>query len=351
MKNTWIAGILLASFIAPAAQAAELPNLAKNAADAYRARADFPEWSRLIEDAVDPLLRDRTPNRQRLADAQGAAPALEVWATQISYQPDQSVDLYARLDWLTATTDLSSLAQLRLTQTAGWNLQATLLNGAGEQLARLTYNDAGQGADALAGDGIYSARYTPAAGDFPALGLADNVMVKVHAQNPAGDVRKAVGGFLLSNPGAYLTGQYKQQVQDGNLVVLAQTEVLTAGRYHLSGTLANLLGAPVATAQNAEVLQAGTHWMALPYYGLIFHRLQQVAGLQLDSISLTSTNGMPNALGSVQRQVFDLQATPLSQLTQSSFADPNLLDAAKRLEASTTNTVQTVTRRLRRLGL
>ncbi|MGJ8669521.1 MAG: choice-of-anchor X domain-containing protein [Oceanococcus sp.] len=348
MKNTWIAGLTLACLFAPAVQAATAPDLIKHAADAYRARADFPEWSQLITDAVDPVVRDRTPSRQRLADAQGAAPALETWGQKISYQPGQAVTLFARLDWLTAATGLAELSQLKLTQTSGWTMTADLLVGQGE-LAQLSYNDKGQAGDQVAGDGIYSAQFTPDASAFPALGQADNVLVKITAQNAAGEVRKAAGGFLLSTPGAVLTGEYKQVLRDGNLLVLAQADVLTAGRYHLSGSLANLAGTPLATAQSARVLEQGQHWLELPFYGLIFHRLQQVAGLQLSSLTLTSTNGMPNALGELHRDVVSLQAVPMAELTQASFADPQLLDAAQRLDLSRKINLKPLSNGVRRL--
>ncbi len=329
------AGLILGTAFGPQAMAAEVGKLALDAAAEYRARAAFPEWSRPVLDAVDPVASARVPTRQRLSGPDGAAPALETWASAMSVQPGESVELFARLDWLGAE-GLNGLSGLRSGQLSGWTVQADLVLDQVGSLAQVELLDDGQGIDALADDGIYSARVKLPEKLAPALGTANNVMVRLHAENASGDVRKAVGGFLYSHPGAQLTGRYRQSVEDGNLLVWAQAEVLSPGRYHLSGTLDNALGSPVATAQSATRLEPGTHWLALPFYGAIFHQLGSLSGLSLGSVTLATTNGMPNALGPVLENAYQLSPPSLAELRSAPFNDPVLLDSAQRLESSLT---------------
>lgn len=328
-----LAGLILGAVIGQSALAADVGKLALDVAEDYRARAAFPEWSRPVLDAVDPVASARVPTRQRMSGPEGAAPALETWASTMSAQPGESLDLFARLDWLGAE-GLDGLAGLRSGQLSGWTVSAELIMDQVGTLAKVELKDDGQGADGLAEDGIFSTRLTLDEKLAPALGTARNVMVKLHAENAAGDVRRAAGGFLYSHPGARLTGNYRQSVEDGNLVVWAQAEVLAPGRYHLSGTLDSALGAPVATAQAASRLEPGMHWLALPFYGAIFHQIGKLSDLGLASITLATTNGMPNALGPVLRDAYQLTTPPLAELRSEPFNDAGLLESAQRLEGS-----------------
>lgn len=305
----------LALLLALPSQAAEITKLAGIAALDYRERSRFPEWSQPILSAIDPLLADRTPSVLRLNNPAGA---LEVWNSTISAQPGETIALFAR------------------PQNAGdWALSATVQNSLGA-VTELVYADDGQGADQAAGDGIYSAQWQLPTSHQPALGQADNLMLLVNAQNSAGDTLKAVGGLLYSRPGAVLTGEFRRVIENGNLVVQAQMDVLTAGRYHLAGTIADITGLPLAQAQTAGEFAPGKQWIDMPVYGLIFHELGALAPLKLASVTLTSTNGMPNALGPVLTDAADFGIVPLAQLTNEPFGSADLLNAAQNLEASLT---------------
>jgi hypothetical protein len=335
MKKTIIATAL---FVCAAPALAETATLSfiQQAAQDLRERARFPEWSQPVSaGALDPLLSDRTPTRQTLAGPQGAAPSLSVWASTISARAGESVDVFAELSGLQPDTSnvLEVLRASRLKYNAA--ITAELVNEAGARLVDIVYADDGKGADVAAGDGIYSGRVSLPAERAPALGSADSLMLKVTAALPNGEERKAVGGFQYSNPGAVLTGRYKDAIKQGNLVLQAEVEVLTAGRYHLTGTLATLTGTPVATAQAAQKYSApGKYWMELPVYGLILRDAGVSGRLGLSSVALTSTNGMPNALGPVLRNVYQTQSINPLQLTALPFNNPDMIEAAKRLEAS-----------------
>jgi len=338
--NTLFAALLMGTPLVVGAQTATVPKLAVDAASEYRARAAFPEWSFPVRDAVDPVASARMASRQRMSGPEGQAPALETWVDEVAYQPGQGVQLSARLDWAVGQP-MSAAQSLRSGPLSGWEVSAELVLDNVGKLADVVYTDDGQGADSVAGDGIYSASFTLDEALAPAVGMAKSVMVKLHAENANGDIRKALGGFQYSNPGAYLTGRYRPTIENGNLVVLAETDVRASGRYHLSGTLNGLQETPVATAQNAVHLEPGKQWMALPFYGLIFHQLADATQLTLGSVTLASVNSMPNALGPVLKPKFDLGATDLAKLTRVPFNDAALLDAAVRLEASLEEVLET----------
>lgn len=304
---------------------------ALDAAREYRAQARFPESSRAIAlGQPDPIRSSREVTRQSLPGPDGAAPVLTVWTSGQVFQAGQSVDLFAQLT--NRSMDNVRLSDV-LRNVSAKQINAQFIGENAGLIGEVSYLDNGRGADTLANDGIYSARYTLPAGRQPALGSAESVMVKVTAVTEAGDVRKAVGGFQFSNPGAVLTGRFTDLVRNGNLVVAAQVNVLAAGRYHLAGTLTDLTGTPVAEAQAAKVLPVGKQWLELSYYGLAFHDRGAAGALRLGSATLTSTKGMPNALGPVLSNAHVTKAYSLSDFTRQPFNHPELLDAAARIEA------------------
>ena len=308
---------------------------ALDAAREYRAQARFPESSRPIAlGQSDPIRSSREVTRQSLPGPDGAAPVLTVWTSGQVFQAGQSVDLFAQLT--NRSMDTVRLADV-LRNVSAKQIHAQFIGENAGLIGEVSYLDNGRGADTLANDGIYSARYTLPmglpAGRQPALGSAESVMVKVTAVTEAGDVRKAAGGFQFSNPGAVLTGRFTDVVRNGSLVLAAQVNVLAAGRYHLAGTLTDLTGTPVAEAQGARVLTPGTQWLELSYYGLAFHDRGVAGALRLGSVTLTSTNGMPNALGPVLSNAHLTKAYSLSDFTRQPFNNPELLDAAARIEA------------------
>lgn len=301
-----------------------------------RERARFPEWSQPIAaGAMDPLLADRLPTKQSLAGPQGAAPTLSTWASSISARAGETVDVFAELSALQPDTT-NVLEVLRAnSQKLNADMSAQLVNEAGVVLADVVYADNGQGADAQAGDGIYSGRVTLPAALAPALGTAHSLMLTVTAALPNGEQRKAVGGFQYSNPGAVLTGKYRDLIRNGNLVLQAEADVLNAGRYHLTGTLANPSGTPLASAQAAQVFtNTGKQWMDLTFYGLVLREAGALGKLNLNAVALTSASSMPNALGPVLKNAHVTQAINPLLLTAQPFNNPELIETAKRLEAT-----------------
>jgi hypothetical protein len=92
-------------------------------------------------------------------------------------------------------------------------------------------------------------------------------------------------------------------------------------------------GEPIGTAQAAAVLEPGEHWMALDFYGLMFHDRGIQGPFQLGSVTLTATGGMPNALGPVLENVHLTRPHKAAAFTAEPYGNPDLLEAAARLEA------------------
>ncbi|MBI2382938.1 MAG: hypothetical protein HYV18_02565 [Gammaproteobacteria bacterium] len=323
------------AFLAGAAWADATPApLALRAAQDYAQLARYPHSSIVIEaGGVDPLLDARQPSRQSRLGPNGAGPRLTVWASTVGALPGAAVTLFASLTHTGGAPSLVESAPTPGSAVTGAKVGGELIGRTLGALGTVTYRDDGRAPDTLAGDGIYTARYTLPARRAPALGTADSVMVKVDAVLSSGELRRAAGGFQFSNPAARLTGRYTDAVRDGNLVVAAELEVLAPGRVHLSGTLADALGQPFAAAQAAKELAPGKQWLELSFYGLAFHDRQVSGAVSLASVALASTTAMPNALGPVTTNVHTTRAYELVQFTRLPFDNPDLVETSRRLQA------------------
>ncbi|WP_133249137.1 hypothetical protein [Abyssibacter profundi] len=293
------------------AQTATLPDLAAHAAASAAEQARYPAWSQPLQVDSDPILSAREISIQSVRGPNGEAPALQAWASTVAAQPGETIELFAQLAWL--DTEQSPWDQLR-GATGDWSITAELVTEAGQPLASLDYTDSGRGLDTVAGDGVFTTALTLDPTKAPPLGQASSVLVRLTATAPDGSVRKGSTGFLYSNPAAELTGKFRQRIEDGHLVVLAEATVAAPGRVHLEGSLADLAGQPQAIAQTAQVLSPGVHWIPLRFHGQLIRDLGLVDALRLRAITLRSTQGMPNAIGPVLTDAFVVAPLPLDQL-------------------------------------
>ena len=146
---------LLFGFAATAAE--PVANLALDAAADYRAAARYPASSWPLLDAVDPIVSERTPS----PISAGNAPRLSVWTSGVAFEAGQTVALFAQMEDTRADATLmqQTLAALGK-KPAAQSVRASIRNRAGETLGEVVLRDDGRGADALAGDRIYSAQWT-----------------------------------------------------------------------------------------------------------------------------------------------------------------------------------------------
>jgi hypothetical protein len=303
----------------PAAAQVEAGKLARETAKEYRELARYPESSRALRQGeADPILEKRLPTRQSRRGADANDPTLSVWASKVSYEKGQPVDLYATLEGRGKAVPAADA------------MTGEIADASGAIVAEVTYRDDGQGADLRANDGVYSARLTLPGDLEPAL--AASYMVRVKTRLADGDPVEAAGGFLYSNPAARLTGRYRDVLRDGNLVVAAEVEVSARGRFHLAATLSTPAGEPIGTAQTAAELEPGRRWIELSFYGLMFHDRQIAGPYRLGTVALATTTGMPNALNDLVENAHLTRPYRLEQMRNQAFDRPQLLEAAKRLE-------------------
>lgn len=314
-KMMGISMIVLATAVPAIAQQLQPKSwVAAETARDYRERARFPESSRALKAGEkDPVKEKRTATRQSQHGPEGKGAALSVWAGAVSFEKGRPVDLFATIE-----------------DGVALEVSADVVSEAGDLVAHVTYADDGRGADRKAGDGVWSARLRMPAGTEPEL--AASYMVKVRSRLLDGDVRETVGGFLYSNPAAHLTGRYRDTVRNGNLVVLAEVDVERPGRFHLAGTLHTLKGEPIGTAQAAAELEPGRHWIELSFYGLMFHDRKVAGPYRLGTLAFSTTGAMPNALNDLVENAYVTRAWRLRQMRSTPFNNPQLLEAAARLE-------------------
>lgn len=335
MKRFLSMTVLSFSLLASAAMAASVPDLAAQTAADYRQLARYPEWaSPLPAGAASPLAAEREPAVLSRPGPGGANPALSVWASDVRYEAGDQVTLYARLaDRPLRDADILTAPAPRAE--GPWSVAAELKTAAGDMLGRLTLNDAGEGADRFASDGVYTGSYRLSPEQQPPLGQALPVGFQVTATNEAQESRSALGGFQYSHPAAALTGRYRDALVDGNLVISAEVLAHAPGRVHLAGVISSLAGQPLALAQAATILKEGLQWVELGVYGLILREAGAAGPYRLSEVSLTTTQGMPNALGPIEQDAYLTGSYRPAAFTDKVFARPDLLEAAARLQPET----------------
>ncbi len=281
----------------------------------YREQSRYPNDSWPLKPGqVDPVKDERTANP---VSVRSEGIELRVWPAVVGFEAPEPVDLFAALS--------TGLAPLEARQITG-----EVVGPSGEVIGQFDYLDDGQGADEKAGDGTYSARLNW----IPAPELAEIYLVRVQARTPEGKPLHASGGFLYGRPWAHLTGQYRDSLRDGNVVVAAEVEVTRSGRFHLSGTLYSGEKQPLGVAQNAAHLEPGRHWLELAFFGLMFHDRGSAGPYRLGSAVLTTVSALPGAPSRLAQDVHVTKPYALSSLRSTPFDRADLVDAAERLEAA-----------------
>jgi hypothetical protein len=289
--------------------------LARSTAAEYRRRARYPRSSRPLVADEDPIAREREVTPVRARGPGGEDPVLTVFPLRVDFEAPEPAVLLAHL-----STGSAKLAAREI--------RATVTTEDLEPVAELVYRDDGSEGDALADDRVYTAAFVPHTD-----ALARSYLVRVTAVTFGNIERRAATSFLYSAPHAWLTGNFRDEVVGGSLVVEAEVDVLAPGRFHLEATLADGGGADaLAWAQEALELTPGLHWMPLAFYGLILRERQVDGPYLLRAVALSTTTQMPNAKNRVLENAHLTKAYRATAFTDASFDDPGLLDAAARLE-------------------
>jgi hypothetical protein len=297
---------------------AEPGSLALHAAKEYRKAARYPAHSKVLAvGAEDPIRAKMSPQEITSRGQDGEVTSLSLRSAKLGYEAGAPIEFFVRPagDEVLVVT-------------------GEVVSDAGEPVGTLQFFDDGVGADVGAGDGVFSARMLIDKRFRPEL--ATNHRVMVQATFAGGETRHVTGGYLLSNPWARLTGRYRDRIEDGNVVVSAQVQVTEKGRFHLAGTLHSVDGEAIGTAQAAQELEVGRHWIDLSFYGLMFHDRQARGPYGLGSLVLRTTGQMPNAISDLVENAHRTRSVPLKRLNARPAGDPELLQAAEGLEAEAT---------------
>ena len=296
----------------------------RQAADAIRAQARYPASTRVLAaDAADPV---REPYEVRLGS--GLEP-LFAWTSSRQVQPGQGIDVHATVEGV--DDHGQPLESKRAAQEIhGANVTATIVDDTGAALGRAMLRE-----DARANDGTYSTLYRLPVAANPQPGHARMLTVQVHAVSSDGAVRDSTTALLVSNPGGHLTGQYRDHLENGDLVIDAQVAIESPGRFYLAGTIGDGAGKLVASSHQAQSFASpGIYWMSLPYYGLAFVDRGVKGPMTLQTVALSGANGMPTAFGPLVENAYrTTQTIDPARMNNHPFNDPRKLERAQRLEA------------------
>jgi hypothetical protein len=295
-------------------------SITRTTADDYRRRARFPPSSGPIEDGVDPIARDREVTKEHSLGPEGQHPTLVAFPARTSFEAPGPIVLHAYL-----VDD-----ERRVPANA---IVGEVRNQEAVALAAVVFTDDGLNGDAEADDLLFTAVLAPSS-DAIRL-FKGSQLVLVRAETFTGEARVATTGFLYSVPLARLTGRYRDALVDGHLVVSAEVEVSEPSTFHLEATLGAADGTPIAWAQTAAGLDAGTAWMSVTYWGLILREIGADGPYLLRSVALSTTGEMPNQKNDVAENAFTTRPYRVAQFSEQPFDDPDLLEAARRLDADT----------------
>ncbi|MEO6026286.1 MAG: hypothetical protein ABIR79_05410 [Candidatus Binatia bacterium] len=304
--------------IAPMGIIPEMGSVSTKTADDYVKRARFPRSSQPIADGVDPIARDREVTRGKSAGPEGTNPTLVVWPQRTGFEAPSPIVLHAYLVHDKRKVDPTEITGEIRTQQGG-------------VLAALDFHDDGTNGDDRANDLIFTSVVAP--GRERAIDFKGAQLVEVHARIDNGAQRVATTGFLYSIPLGHLTGHYRDEIVGGNLIVSAEVLVDATARFHLEATLSEMDGTAFGWSQNALVLEAGTVWIPLSYWGLMFRDRGSDGPYLVSSVALSTTGEMPNQKNDVATNAHVTKSYPVTAFSERPFNDPALLDAAARLRA------------------
>jgi hypothetical protein len=294
---------------------------ARAAAASLRHKARFPPTSRRIEDNVDPIVQTRAVKERLSPPGQGRKPTLVVFSSALSYEAPNPIIIFARFvrehpGDLSLRTDAEIAGEL-------WNADDVVV-------AQVDLRDDGRERDIEAGDGVFTARLTPAAEDLDQWnGL---IRVQVYGETVDGDRRKARTRFYYGVPSAKLTGYYRDELVDGHLQVSAEIEVKATGEYRLEATLSGSQGL-LAWAENTVPLEPGISFMPLTFWGLTLREANEPGPYTLSSIALANVTYKPPQLNDAIGTSYQTAPYKPEDFSSKRYDDPKLLEKAERAEA------------------
>jgi hypothetical protein len=246
--------------VAPATPATALSELIAEA-ERLKAMARYPRWSQPLDLLGDPLAEDEAITVYS-SGSNADQPVLAVYCEHRIFDAPAPVTIRAHL----MTT--AGLIPAQIT--------ATVLDQAARPVLDLVFSNDTQG---------YLATFTPP----PSAAANANYSIQVQATSAEHQRRSASIEIVYNQPYARLTGNFRDRVENGDLVIEAEVSVLRRAEFHINGSLYGAADQQqIAWAEASRSLRAGTSWLPLKFHGLIL-REQQVNGpYLLRFVSLTA---------------------------------------------------------------
>jgi len=152
-------------------------------------------------------------------------------------------------------------------------LAGAVYAGRGENAPRvldLTFVDNGRDGDLEANDQEYTAVLTPV--NVPALRNFHgdvSILVDFIADGAAGARKTFLSYYPPSAIAAQLTGKFREEIENGSLVVYAQINVARAGNFTLDANLLDASGQPFCHSRAKEILSPGLQEVRLLFFGKV----------------------------------------------------------------------------------
>ena len=248
-------------------------------------------YSLAIDDGVDPIQHERTVDVGESRGRNSRDTRLVTFPSSSSYEAPNPVFVYAYLAQVERNDDGGGRGTVNDAQRVpAREVMGELRNRAGEVLAMLTFHDDGNSGDAQAGDHVFTVQYLPTPEKAGDLG---HLAVVVRATSQDGEERTATTSFLYGIPGARFTGQFRDDLVNGNLKLSVEVEVDDAATFELQATIADTHTKAVAWGQTTIQLEAGTHWIPLTYDGTIFRNHGVDGPYLVSSVALETVSDPP----------------------------------------------------------
>lgn len=245
----------------------------------YRQATVYPPESRPLREHPDQL-RPFAPIEQSLPlrrPGQDPASGVRIVTTQekVFASGAETVKLT-----VAAVDDNGQRLPLTITRAVAFDLPDPR-QAAGRPQVAIDFNDAGLGADLLAGDGTYSGLLAPALQGFADYAGTVRVQLELNQDGRSGMVSFDVVYQPLV-PAEW--GGIREAVVDGSLVFDLQAQVHQAGRYVVNARVVDARGQPLALLTFNDEVGTGSQRFRLTLFGRLIRDAQPTFPLRLQDV-------------------------------------------------------------------
>lgn len=248
--------------------------------DSYRASTRYPYNSRPMSENVDqtrpfdPISEDKAMGTPRGEPIPGQH--LRTTQDRVFVSGPDSVLLTVSL-----VDDNKRILPLRVIRAVAHETQGGANIDAYPPVA-LQFEDRGANGDAVAGDGILSARFQPSTQGFATL--SGTIRIEVYLQGDAGPGQTFFDIVYSPLVPATWAGGTREAVEDGSLAFYLKANVKVAGRYVVNARAYDANGKPFALLTFNDEVAAGAKEFKLTLFGKLIRDLQPAFPITLRDV-------------------------------------------------------------------